>query len=159
MGHSMMKEEIKLKKRIAWLENAALGTQNSTQIQNYQRQANQTRNELASLKIQLAKKYPVYAQLKEQLYKLDFEIIRQKLLQSKDAVALEYFVGTEQSYLFQLSAEGETVITVSHVTTNLHFLGSAFDVHRHPHNHEIPDTCRSFFVDVSAFRICAATLL
>lgn len=106
-GDTLLQEEIKLKKRIAWLENAALDTQNATQVQNYQRQANQTRDELASLKIQLAKKYPVYAQLKEQLYKLDFEKIRQKLLQSKDAVALEYFVGAEQSYLFQLSAEGK----------------------------------------------------
>lgn len=106
-GDTLLQKEFLLRKRIAWLESEALSANNPTQAQNYQGQANQTRDELASVKTALSKKYPAYAQLKNQLGKLDFSTIRQKLLQKDQSFILEYFVGTTQAYAFCLSAKGE----------------------------------------------------
>lgn len=106
-GDTLLQKEILLRKRIAWLESEALSTNNIIQAQNYQRQANQTRDELANIKTALSKKYPAYAQLKTQLGKLNFKSIRQKLLQKDQAYLLEYFVGATQAYAFCLAATGE----------------------------------------------------
>lgn len=106
-GDTLLQKEILLRKRIAWLESEALSTDNKLQAQNYQRQAAQTRDELAKVKLALSKKYPAYAQLKNQLAKLDFQVIRQKLLKKEGTFVLEYYLGTAEAYTFWLSANGE----------------------------------------------------
>lgn len=106
-GDTLLQKEILLRKRIAWLEGEALSTSNGLQAQNYQRQAAQTRDELAKVKVALSKKYPAYAQLKNQLAKLDFQVVRQKLLKKEKAFVLEYYLGTVQGYAFCLSEKGE----------------------------------------------------
>lgn len=106
-GDTLLQKEILLRKRIAWLEGEALSTSNGLQAQNYQRQAAQTRDELAKVKLALSKKYPAYAQLKNQLARLDFQVVRQKLLKKEQAFVLEYYLGTVQGYAFCLSEKGE----------------------------------------------------
>lgn len=106
-GDTLLQKEILLRKRIAWLEGEALSTSNGLQAQNYQRQAAQTRDELAEVKLALSKKYPAYAQLKNQLAKLDFQVVRQKLLKKERAFVLEYYLGTVEGYAFCLSEKGE----------------------------------------------------
>ena len=103
-GDTLLQKEVRLKKQIAWFDGAAFNANDATLAQNFQRQANQTRDDLAGLKIQLAKKYPAYARYKQQLAELDLEKIRQRLLQKKGSLALEYFVGEEQTYLFSMTA-------------------------------------------------------
>lgn len=106
-GDTLLQKEILLRKRIAWLEGEALSTSSGLQVQNYQRQAAQTRDELARVKVALSKKYPAYAQLKNQLAKLDFQVVRQKLLKKEQAFVLEYYLGTAVGYTFCMSAQGE----------------------------------------------------
>lgn len=106
-GDTLLQKEILLRKRIAWLEREALSTSNDLQAQNYQRQAAQTRDELAKVKTALSKKYPAYAHLKNQLAKLDFQVVRQKLLKKEQAFVLEYYLGTAVGYTFCMSAQGE----------------------------------------------------
>lgn len=106
-GDTLLQKEILLRKRIAWLEGEALSTSSDLQVQNYQRQAAQTRDELARVKVDLSKKYPAYAQLKNQFAKLDFQVLRQNLLKKEQAFVLEYYLGTAVGYTFCMSAQGE----------------------------------------------------
>ncbi|AEE50887.1 CHAT domain-containing protein [Haliscomenobacter hydrossis] len=106
-GDTLLLKEVRLKKQIAWFDGAALNANDAILAQNYQRQANQTRDDLAELKIQLAKKYPAYARYKQQLSELDLEKIRQRLLQKNGSLALEYFAGEAQTYLFSMPAQGQ----------------------------------------------------
>lgn len=106
-GDTLLLKEIRLKKQIAWFENTALSADNNSLNKNYLRQANQIRDELAAVKKQLAKKYPVYAHYKNQMVALDFPKIRQQLLNQKGAMILEFFAGEDQTYLFGMSEAGQ----------------------------------------------------
>jgi CHAT domain-containing protein len=106
-GDTLLLKEIRLKKQIAWFENAASSADNNSLNKNYLRQANQIRDALADVKKQLAKKYPAYAHYKNQLAALDFPKIRQQLLDQKGAMILEFFAGEDQTYLFGMSEAGQ----------------------------------------------------